>query len=63
MLQTKSGEEPMVTKKKSKIPCLSLSSFLPAIEAVTAVVTMPGGGGGTPGTPSAKPKVSRIYTK
>lgn len=32
MLQTKSEDEPMVTKKKSKIPCLSLSSFLPALE-------------------------------
>ncbi|XP_063823336.1 tyrosine-protein kinase Btk isoform X3 [Ostrinia nubilalis] len=58
MLQTKSEDEPMVTKKKSKIPCLSLSSFLPALEAVTAAVTMPGGGGAPPGTPSAKPKVN-----
>jgi hypothetical protein len=32
MLQSKSEDEPMVTKKKSKIPCLSLSSFLPALE-------------------------------
>lgn len=32
MLQNKSDNEPMVTKKKSKIPCLSLSSFLPALE-------------------------------
>ncbi|KAM3968138.1 tyrosine-protein kinase Btk29A isoform 2-T2 [Aphomia sociella] len=56
MLQSKSEDVPMVTKKKSKIPCLSLSSFLPALEAVTAAVTMPGGGGAPPGTPSAKPK-------
>ncbi|CAG4940988.1 unnamed protein product [Colias eurytheme] len=59
MLQIKSENEPMVTKKKSKIPCLSLSSFLPALEAVTAAVTMPGGGSGPPGTPSAKPKEKR----
>ncbi|CAG9563056.1 unnamed protein product [Danaus chrysippus] len=51
-----SENEEMVTKKKSKIPCLSLSAFLPALEAVTAAVTMPGGGGPPPGTPSAKPK-------
>ncbi|KAH9632758.1 hypothetical protein HF086_012093 [Spodoptera exigua] len=66
MLPNKSEDEPMVTKKKSKIPCLSLASFLPALEgtivklvfvlAVTAAVTMPGGGGAPPGTPSAKPK-------
>ncbi|XP_026326374.1 tyrosine-protein kinase Btk29A isoform X2 [Hyposmocoma kahamanoa] len=56
MLPNKSEDEPMVTKKKSKIPCLSLSSFLPALEAVTAAVTMPGGGGAPPGTPSAKLK-------
>ncbi|XP_037870697.1 tyrosine-protein kinase Btk isoform X5 [Bombyx mori] len=57
MLPNKSEDEPVVViKKKSKIPCLSLSSFLPALEAVTAAVTMPGGGGGPPGTPSAKPK-------
>ncbi|XP_050672649.1 tyrosine-protein kinase Btk29A isoform X1 [Leptidea sinapis] len=31
----------------------------PAVTPVTAVVTMPGGGGGTPGTPSAKPKEKR----
>ncbi|KAF9824240.1 hypothetical protein SFRURICE_019920 [Spodoptera frugiperda] len=56
MLPNKSEDEPMVTKKKSKIPCLSLASILPALEAVTAAVTMPGGGGAPPGTPSAKPK-------
>ncbi|KAI8440311.1 hypothetical protein MSG28_001660 [Choristoneura fumiferana] len=56
MLQNKTEPEAMVTKKKSKIPCLSLSSFLPALEAVTAVVNMPGGGGAPPGTPSAKLK-------
>ncbi|XP_045533834.1 tyrosine-protein kinase Btk29A isoform X2 [Papilio machaon] len=55
MLQTK-VDDTMVTKKKSKIPCLSLSSFLPALEAVTAAVTMPGGGAPPPGTPSSKPK-------
>ncbi|KAI5641132.1 SH2 domain-containing protein [Phthorimaea operculella] len=59
MLPSKSDDEPMVTKKKSKIPCLSLSSFLPALEAVTAAVTMPGGGV-PPGTPSAKPKEKRV---
>ncbi|KAJ2950595.1 hypothetical protein O0L34_g8846 [Tuta absoluta] len=59
MLPSKSDDEPMVTKKKSKIPCLSLSSFLPALEAVTAAVTMPGGGA-LPGTPSAKPKEKRV---
>lgn len=32
MLQNKTEPEAMVTKKKSKIPCLSLSSFLPALE-------------------------------
>lgn len=32
MLPNKPDDEPMVTKKKSKIPCLSLSSFLPALE-------------------------------
>ncbi|XP_037297481.1 tyrosine-protein kinase Btk29A isoform X2 [Manduca sexta] len=60
MLPNKPDDEPIVTKKKSKIPCLSLSSFLPALEvvriAVTAAVTMPGGGSVPPGTPSAKPK-------
>ncbi|CAB3228436.1 unnamed protein product [Arctia plantaginis] len=56
MLPNKSEDEPMVTKKKSKIPCLSLSSFLPAVEAALTAVTMPGGGGAPPGTPSAKLK-------
>lgn len=32
MLPNKSEDEPMVTKKKSKIPCLSLASILPALE-------------------------------
>lgn len=38
MLPNKSEDEPMVTKKKSKIPCLSLSSFLPALEGTVQFV-------------------------
>ncbi|CAH2062849.1 unnamed protein product, partial [Iphiclides podalirius] len=55
MLQSK-ADDTMVAKKKSRIPCLSLSSLIPALEAVTAAVTMPGGGAPAPGTPSTKPK-------
>lgn len=38
MLPNKSEDEPMVTKKKSKIPCLSLSSFLPVLEGTVHFV-------------------------